>query len=780
MSVNSVNSVEPKEANQRLRVTIVSSVLPRKCGIATFSSNFDHGISNILGRESVNAIAVNNNELYEYPTKVVFQIDQENLEDYWDAADAINESITDVVSLQHEFGLYGGDDGTYIVEFLSRLNKPVITTLHTVLEKPTPNQYKTLVEVAAFSKAIIVMNRLAIKILTDVYDIPSPKIHLIPHGVTDTFHIDPVFYKYMLDLSDRLVLLTFGLLSRNKGIETVLEALPPMVEDHPEILYIVLGITHPSVKKLDGEEYRESLEAIVEQYKLGNNVRFVDEFVDDETLDVYLGAADIVLCPYHSESQITSGVLSLALGKGKAIISTPYLHAKEALEDGKGRLVNFKDSAGMTEAILELIENPEERLSLAGQAFIAGQQMGWDTVSKQYVEVLKNVMATVAARRIKQGRIFTLPVINMNYLKELTDDVGIFQHTLYGIPDYGFDYSSDDAGRAIVAFAQYYNLFHDESALIMVDKYMSFLIHCKRDDGWFNNFMNFKKEFPPQSISQDTFGRCMWGLGEATSLVRNRAPGLLAKLILEEHLSMIDQLVFPRAQAYTACGLASFLTLHHDHNAAKDSLKHICDVLLDRYQALADGTWNWFEDFLSYDNARLSQALLLGYRHLGDPSYLEVGIASLDFLLNTQYNNGYFDMIGNEGWYHKGKEKALYSQQPVDAGAMTETCILAMELTGDQKYLEMAYAAFQWYLGRNLQGKSLFNPLIGSCSDGLDPEGPNENRGAESTISYVLAQCALYRWELIGSFNDPILSAPELYDGGAKIQLEKALESAHR
>lgn len=745
--------VGTREVKKRLQVAIVGSVLPRRCGIATFSASVSRGIGNILGREATSYVAMNDNESYDYPPKVTSQIEQDCLEDYWAAAKAINESAVDVVSLQHEYGLYGGNDGRYIVEFLSRLNKPVVTTLHTVLEKPTPGQYESLVEVAAFSKAVIVMNRLAIRILTDVYDIPQYKVHLIPHGVSDVFYIDPVYYKHKLKLTDRFVILTFGFLSRNKGVEVVLEALPPIVAKHPEALYIVLGSTHPVVKKHEGEEYRGSLEAMVAKYGLGDHVRFINEFVDDDTLDLYLGAADLVVCPYHSETQITSGVLSQSLGKGKAVISTPYLHAKEALAEGKGRLVNFKDPLGMTEAIRDLVENPEERLSLAGQAFIAGQQMRWDTVSRQYVEILENVVERANADRIKQGRVYTLPDINMQYLKELTDDAGIIQHTILGIPDYSFDYSADDASRAIVAFAQYYNLFRDESALNLVDKYMAFILHARRDDGWFHNYMNYQKEFPSQELSQDTFGRCLWGFGAAARLVQNRDPGLLARTIVEESIPLLDRLTHTRAQAYAGCGLASYLVLHDDHEPARKGLKLIADSLLERYRKTADGTWNWFEDFLSYDNARLPQALLQGYRHLGDPAYLQAGLEALDFLIDVQYQNGYFDMIGNQGWYPKGGKKALYCQQPLDAGALTETCILAMALTGSEKYLEMAYAAFQWYLGRNRQGKSLYSPITGACADGLGPDGPSRNRGAESTISFVLAQVSLYRWELISRFH---------------------------
>ncbi|MDW7670998.1 MAG: glycosyltransferase [Bacillota bacterium] len=747
-----LTTVESRKIKKRPQVAIVSSALPRKCGIATFSADVSRGIGHLLGREATSFIAVNDNETYEYPSKVIFQIEQDRLEDYQAAAAAINESAVDVVSLQHEYGLYGGEEGSHIVEFLSRLNKPVVTTLHTILEKPTPDQYKSLVEVIAFSKAVIVMNRLAIDILTDVYDVPEGKIHLIPHGVTDMFYIDPLFYQNQLELQDRFVMLTFGFISRNKGIEVVLEALPAIVEEHPEVLYIVLGITHPVVKKHDGEEYRDSLEAMVTELGLDQNVRFVNEFVDDATMNLYLGAADLVILPYHSETQITSGVLSQAIGKGKAVIATPYLHARDALSDGKGRLVNFKDPAGMTDAIRELIQNPDERLALAGQAFIAGQQAGWEKVTRQYVSLLEDVVEKSIAGRIKQGRVFTLPDINMDHLKNLTDDAGMVQHTLYGIHDFAHYYSSDDAGRAMVAFTQYFNLFQDASALQLVDKYMAFVIHARRNDGWFYNYMNYQKEFPHQEISQDTFGRCLWGLGAATRVVQNRSPGFLARTIVEESIPMVDQLTYTRAQAYAANGIAAYLILHDDYEPARKGLKLLCDSLLERYRQNADGTWNWFEDFLTYDNARLAQALLLGYQHLGDPAYLQAGLQALDFLIGVQYQDGCFDLIGNDTWYAKGGEKALYCQQPVDAGALTETCILAMTLTGNEMYLDMAYAAFQWYLGRNRQGVSLYNPLTGACADGLGPEGPSSNQGAESTLSFVIALVSLYRWELVGRF----------------------------
>jgi hypothetical protein len=369
------------------------------------------------------------------------------------------------------------------------------------------------------------------------------------------------------------------------------------------------------------------------------------------------------------------------------------------------------------------------------------------------MDVFEDQAARALTESGSQGLVHTLPVINMNFLKALTDDAGIVQHTLYGIPDYSHYYSADDAARAMVACGHYFNLFRDESVLPLVDRYLAFLAHARQENGWFYNYMNYQKDFPDQELSQDTFGRCLWGLGAVARLVKNRDQGLLAAELLEASLPMLDKLTYTRAQAYSACGLAAYLLQHPESETAKAGLCLIADSLLERYRENATASWQWFENFLTYDNARLPQALLLAYRHLAEPAYLETALESLDFLIEVQYHDGYFDMIGNEGWYEKGGEKALFCQQPVDAGALTETCLLARSLSGRQEYLDMAYAAFQWYMGRNRLGKALYHPAMGACSDGLGPDGPSKNKGAESTISFLLAQVALYRWELLGRFD---------------------------
>ena len=405
--------VQSKRAKreEKMRIAFVSSCLPRKCGIATFSANLNRALEKNGGFDDALFIALNNNGGFDYPPRVIFELEQDNLEGYYQVAGLVNSFGIDVVSLQHEFGLFGGPDGNYINEFLQYLRKPVVTTCHTVLENPSPGQKKAFMKTAALSQTLVVMNRLAISLMTDIYDIPRTKIRLIPHGVPETEYRDPSYYKPQLKLQDRFIILSFGFLSPNKGIETMLKALPAVVEKHPHVLYIVLGITHPVEEKHHGEVYRKSLESLVDNLDLNRNVLFVDAFVDDETMDHYVGAADLVVCPYHSEAQITSGVLSTALSKGKAIISTPYLHAKEALAGGRGMMVKAKDPAAMSAAVLHLVENSRERQALSDKAYALGRQMGWGSVSRQYMEAFADVMEPKAKKRtLQRVRVHTLPV----------------------------------------------------------------------------------------------------------------------------------------------------------------------------------------------------------------------------------------------------------------------------------------------------------------------------------------------------------------------------------
>lgn len=748
---------DTQKVRKRLKVAFVSSCLPRRCGIATFTNSLSKALETELGRNSSVFVAMNNTKKgYDYPPEVVFQVQQDNLEDYRRAAEFINASDVDLVSLQHEFGLFGGEDGIYITELLGHLNKPVVTTLHTVLTQPTPGQYRALIEIAAFSQYLVVMNRLALNILRETYDIPEGKSCLIYHGVPDIPYIDSIFYKSQLGFMDREIVLTFGFLSPNKGIEIALQALPPVVEKRPQVLYIILGITHPVVKEHSGEQYREKLEKMVEELTLTENVLFINEFVDDATLGKYLGAADIVVCPYHSEEQITSGVLSNALGRGKPVISTPYHHAREALSGGRGRLVNFKDPDSFTGALLELLENKEERLFVAAQAYALGKEMCWSKVGRQYVELFEHTVDEASRKKIflRQGFVHTLPPVNLEFMKALTDKTGIIQHTLYGVPDRSHGYSTDDCARALVVCSEFHNLFREDSVIPLINKYLSFILYACRGDGWFANFMNYQQQFIDKEISQDTFGRCLWGLGSAVCLCRGDGQNKLAQELFDRSLFMLEKLTFSRAMAYSALGLAAYLEQHPDGEKVQEGLHFVAEELLALYRKSATEKWRWFEPFFTYDNARLPQALLLSYRHFSSEEYLQVALEALDFLTSIVYRDGYFDLIGNKGWYYRGKKRAVFDQQPLDAGALVETYLLAFLLCGKEEYLDLSYAAFQWFLGRNRLGVSLYCPESGACADGLEKEGINNNKGAESTIAFLLALLSLYRWELQDRFNN--------------------------
>lgn len=742
------------KAKKRLRVAYVGSALPRRCGIATFTANLSKALETSWGKGSGFNIAINDTEEgYDYTPQVIGQIGREELDEYRQAATLVNTKTIDLVSLQHEFGLFGGTAGNYITEFLSRVEKPVITTLHTVLPQPAPDLRKTLIEIAAFSRYLVVMNELAIKILITVYDIDPEKIRLIPHGVPDTPYIDPLYFKHQLGLAKKEVILTFGFLSPNKGIETMLQALPEVVKKHPQALYIVLGITHPVVKKEKGEAYRESLEEMVKELGLHEHVLFQNEFVDDETLDRYLGAADVIACPYHSGEQITSGVLSLALGKGKAIVSTPYLHAQEVLAEGRGKLVEFKDHAGFSTALDVLLDDTVERRQLAGRALAVGRKMTWPLVAENYIALFEKAVEEAAQKkpRIGRGLFSTLPAVNLDFLKKLTDHTGIAHHSFHGIPKRIHGYTTDDAARALVACTYYHNLFSSGTVLPLVDRYLAFIYYARKKDGWFANFMNYERVFIDEKNSADTLGRCLWGLGTVTRLCRTDEQDLLAKKIFEESLPLIAQLTYTRSLAYTALGLSAYLHSYPETQQVLDVLDSVGTKLYSFYQEHGSLEWTWFEPFLTYDNARLPQALLLAYHHLSREEYLITALKTLDFLTATLYREGYFDLVGNQGWLYKGGKRAYFSQQPLDAAALVETYLLAFILSGKDNYLELSLAAFQWFMGRNRLGKSLYLPEYGACADGLDNHGQSKNRGAESTITFLMALMNLYYWEYWGS-----------------------------
>ncbi len=734
-----------------LKVVFIGTYVPRKCGIATFTFDLFNAVAEERGSEGLRVVAMNNiPEGYDYPQEVTFEIRQNYLQDYQRAADYINFSDVNVVSLQHEFGIFGGSAGDYVTTLIANIRKPIVTTLHTVIKEPTPEYRESMEELIRYSDKLVVMSRMGGDILKEVYGVPGEKIELIYHGVPDIPFVDSRDYKRQLDVEGKILLLTFGFLGPGKGIEVVLDALPRVVERHPDVVYLVLGATHPEVKKLHGEKYRLSLERRVRDLGLEDNVIFHNRFVSLKELCGYISASDIYISPYLSREQIVSGTLSYAVGMGKAIISTPYWYAKEMLAEGRGILVDFGDRDAMTRAILHLIEHPEECRKMRRRAYEFGRRMTWKEVGRRYIELFERVIGERELyERRKTLATFphhaTLPDIKLDHLRLLTDDVGLFQHAAFGVPDRDYGYSSDDVGRGLVVLVDIYRHDPKIDVLSLITTYMSFLKHAQTENGHYHNFMGYDRRFLDEHGSEDTLGRVIYGLGHVVRGGPTREMRAMAQNMMEKTGHLLENLRCPRAKAYTICGLYAVLKRYPGASRFKRILARLSDELVELYESNRDEGWDWFEDRVTYGNANLCDALLLAYKITGNPRYREVGLATLKFLTDIQWNGKFFDLVGNQGWYVRGGEKAVFGQQPIDAGYLTKAYVTAYEVTDDKQYLDLGRHAFEWFLGRNRLGIPLYDFATGSVADGIDSHGINANRGAESTICFLLALLALSR-----------------------------------
>ncbi|PAV13785.1 glycosyl transferase [Methanosarcina spelaei] len=758
--------------NKQLKVLFIGTYVPKECGIATFTFDLLNSVSREDNDVHCEVIALNDpSETYDYPEEVVFQIQRDRIEDYYRAADFINQSDTDIVCLQHEFGLFGGNAGDYIFALLSGINKPVISTMHTIIQKPEPEYRVSTEKLIRYSEKLIVMSQTAVGMLKDIYKASEDKIELIFHGVPDCPFNNCSKYKTKLNLKGDPLVLTFGLLSQNKGIESMLDALPEVVSQYPDLVYLVLGATHPVIKKNFGEAYRQYLQNKVSELGLEKNVVFHDKFVEKEELCDYILASDVYVSPYLSREQIVSGALTYAIGMGKAIVSTPYWYAQEMLSDRRGLLVDFGDTTGFRESLLHLIENPEECDNMRKKAYDFGRKMTWKNVGKQYNMVFTRALKNYSAYSTMKKFNFLpnlLPEVKLDYLKLLTDDVGIIQHTNLGVPARHYGYSTDDVGRALVALTQLIdNQKKAEELWKLITTYLSFLEHAQTDTGHFHNFMSYKREFLDEKGSEDTLGRAVYGLGHVVSCpYLSKNIRTLAHTLISRAGHEMGKLVYPRAKAYTMCGLYEMLRTGVDadefevvFNSRRDAVKSIdsliskdtfestfinhANSLVDLYEANRKEDWNWFEPTVTYSNAKLSESLLLAYNYTKNRTYRKVGLATLDFLTEIQWKGDFFDMVGNQGWYSYNGEKPIFDQQPIEAGYLTQAYISAYEIVRDRKYLELARYSFEYFLGRNRLQTVMYDYSTGAVCDGLNRDGMNCNQGAESIVCFLMALSSL-------------------------------------
>ncbi|MGA2584950.1 MAG: glycosyltransferase family 4 protein [Tepidisphaeraceae bacterium] len=728
---------------------VVGSYVPRQCGIATFSKDLRDAVAAEIGPRQASVIAIDDiADGYAYPDEVRFQIPQHKQSEYISAADLLNVNQIDCVLLQHEFGIYGGKDGSQILEFTRTLRMPIITTLHTILLKPSSSQRAVLKELAGLSDRVVVMSHLAEKMLHEVYGVPKEKIAYIPHGIPDVSFVDPNSLKERFGMEGRRVLLSFGLLSPGKGLEVAIRAMPQIVAKHPDVMYIILGATHPHVLKNDGNAYRNTLERLVDRLGLDNHVVFHNRFVTPDELQAYIGVTEIYITPYPNQQQITSGTLAYAVGAGKAVVSTPYWHAEEMLADGRGRLFPFGDVNELARHVNELLDDETEQLSIRRRAYQYGRPMVWKEVARSYLSLAATAIKDRSRRarpilgaRAEATEVAAIPDVNLAHLKRLTDDTGILQHAIYAIPNRHHGYCTDDNCRALVCCLRHYELTHEDSALALADKYLSFIHHAfNPEQKRFRNFLSYDRRWLEDIGSEDVHGRTVWALGSAVMLAPNDAILSLSIRMLHEAFERLESFTSPRAWAFSLVGLHAYLTRFSGDTPARRIRQTLANRLMRQFKDNASLDWPWCEDTLTYDNAKLPHALILTAKESGHPEMLQHGLKSLEWLVNLQImESGRVSLIGNRGWLSRDGKRARFDQQPVEAMAMTEACAEAYRVTKEEVWFDRARTFLDWFTGNNDTGASLYDYQTGGCRDGLQADGPNLNQGAESTLAWLIA-----------------------------------------
>jgi glycosyltransferase involved in cell wall biosynthesis len=729
-----------------MKIAYIGTYPPRECGIGTFTKNLF--ISMVNEKETTTktnegiVIALNDqDQVYDYPEEVKSTIRQEHQRDYLKAAKFINMSGSDICILEHEFGIFGGNNGVYILPLLYRLEIPLIVTLHTIVDTPSYNEKAILQEICKMANKITVMSQKAIEFLISIYDVPEEKIVFIEHGVPD-LQFDQELSKKEYNLENKKVLLTFGFLSRNKGIETVIKALPQVINKYPNIIYLVLGKTHPNVLRYSGEEYRNYLQMLLKSLNLENHVFLLNAFIEKKELFKYLSASDIYISPYLNEAQITSGTISYAIGVGTTVLSTPYWHAQELLADGKGRLFDFHNYNELANILIELLDNPELLKNHREKAYNYGRKITWPNIGKKYSELSKKILEGKPEVFVKKETIIdplVLPPFSLDHIKRLTDDTGIIQHARFGIPNLKDGYCLDDNARALIMALMTYKQKKDPLVLELLPIYTSFIHYMQNKNGTFRNFLSFNRSFLDKVGSQDTFGRAIWSLGFLLSNAPNDAYYQIGKLVFFNASRNFNNLQSIRNIANSMVGISYYLRKNLYDDSMTERLRNLAYKLVKQYKEHSTGGWKWFEPILTYDNGMLPLALLHAAEILNDDKITDTAIESMNFLTEITLGNDYLSLIGNEEWYKKDGDRSYFAQQPVDAQAMVLMFHQAFQLTKDREYLSKLFTSFMWFLGENDLRMSLYDFETKGCCDGIEKYGVNRNQGAESSLAYLIS-----------------------------------------
>ncbi|MEY4917036.1 MAG: hypothetical protein RL616_949 [Verrucomicrobiota bacterium] len=749
------------------KVAFLGDYLPRKCGIATFTTDLRCAVAKEF--PALQCLVVPVNDLadgYDYPAEVRFEIAEQDLTSYLRAADFLNITDVDVVCVEHEFGIFGGPAGSHVLALLRELRMPIVTTLHTILREPNEEQRRVMRELIRLSTRLIVMSERGAEFLRDVYHAPESKIDLIPHGIPDMPFADPNYFKDEFAVAGRQVLLTFGLLSPNKGIEYALRALPDIIKEFPNIVYIVLGQTHPNLLRHEGEAYRLSLERLAKDLGVQKNVVFFNRFVELEELMRFIGAADIYLTPYLTESQITSGTLAYAFGNGNAVVSTPYWHAAELLAAERGKLVPFRDAPAISTAVVELLRDEPLRHSLRKNAYRLGRDMIWSRVAQLYAKSFEQARHDHSFIGRKSSPIKTLdespgqlPEMKLDHLFRMSDSTGIFQHASFTVPNFSQGYCTDDNARALVLALMLKKLGHDSPRLCAHGAtYAAFLNHAfDPKSGRFRNFMGFDRRWLEEVGSEDCQGHALWALGLCVSQAGQGSFQMLAAQLFELALPVAAEFSSPRAWAFTLIGIDEYLRRFGGDRRASQIRESLTAKLMQRYADAVTDDWHWFEEVVSYANAKLPHAMILNGRCMGNGVMLELGLKTLRWLIKIQTSDaGSFRPIGSNGFFPRGSARAIFDQQPIESQATISACIEAYHATNDMFWVTEARRAFEWFLGRNDLGIALYDPGTGGCRDGLHMDRLSQNQGAESTLAFLLSLAEMQALQnTLTSFNEP-------------------------
>jgi glycosyltransferase involved in cell wall biosynthesis len=760
-----------KENSKVRKIAFVGDHLPRKCGIATFTSDLLAAVAAAYPQSQCLSVSVNDIKGgYEYPEVVRFEIEEQDLPSYLRAADFLNISNVDIVCLQHEFGIFGGPAGGHILALLRELRMPVVTTLHTVLHEPKADQRRVMQELVSLSTRLVVMVERGRQMLQEIYHAPPAKIDLIPHGIPDVGFVDPTFFKDQFGVEGRVVLLTFGLLSPNKGIESVLNALPRILTEFPDVVYIVLGATHPNELREHGEAYRLGLEFLAKKNKVEKNVIFYNQFVDLENLKEFIGAADIYITPYLNEAQITSGTLAYTFGAGKAVVSTPYWHAAELLAEDRGVLVPFGDAEAIAREVTGLLRDDTRRHAIRKNAYMIGREMVWSNVAQMYMQSFESSRLEGAARPRKSLATKTLdqkrrelPEIKLSHLSRMTDSTGVFQHAVFSVPNFSEGYCTDDNARAFILAVLLGELGEDaEWVRTLATTCAAFLHHAfDLNPTRFHNHLSFDRRWLDEQGSDDCQGRALWALGVGVGRSPYRSFQIMAGQLFALALPALTELSSPRAWAFGLIGIHEYLRRLRGDSLVNQTRETLTSRLMELFEVTAQPGWQWFEEELSYDNAKLAHALILSGRATGQQEVFERGLQALRWLTELQISNepgkGHFRPIGTNGFYRRGGERANFDQQPIEAQATVSACLAAYRATSDFWWYEQAQRAFDWFIGWNDLGLELYSPETGGCRDGLHVDRVNRNEGAESTLAFLLSLAEMrLAQNMLTSFKEPI------------------------